>query len=358
MFTNFSAALQGFAALVIGIYFLLKIVSEHTSRDKGSEEVKKESERLNHMRHIHLSEPLTEYARPKSLGEIIGQEDGVRAIASALCGKNPQHIIIYGPPGVGKTAAARLAMDMAKESKGTPFSKNAPFVEADATIMRFDERSIADPLIGSVHDPIYQGAGAFGVKGIPEPKEGAVSKAHGGVLFLDEIGELHPMQMNKLLKVLEDRRVRFESSYYSSANKAIPLYIHDIFKNGIPADFRLIGATTRKSDEIPPAIRSRCVEVYFSALTLFDIRRIIENAMAKTLKAFDSGVREYISLYAQNGRDAVKMVQTLVNISDMDGRGKVTLADAKWVVEAGRYSRRTDAYSDENVINISMRKYE
>ena len=84
-------------------------------------------------------------------------------------------------------------------------------MEVDATCVRFDERAIADPLIGSVHDPIYQGAGQLGVQGVPQPKPGAVTKAHGGVLFLDEIGELHPVQMNKLLKVLEDRRVMLES---------------------------------------------------------------------------------------------------------------------------------------------------
>ena len=94
-----------------------------------------------------------------------------------------------------------------RKSNGTPFSKNAKFIETDATIMRYDERSIADPLIGSVHDPIYQGAGAYGVAGVPQVKEGAVSKAHGGVLFIDEIGELQTCQINKLLKVLEDRRV-------------------------------------------------------------------------------------------------------------------------------------------------------
>ena len=33
-----------------------------------------------------------------------------------LCGKNPQHVIIYGPPGVGKTCAARLVLEAAKES--------------------------------------------------------------------------------------------------------------------------------------------------------------------------------------------------------------------------------------------------
>ncbi len=96
--------------------------------------------------------------------------------------------------------------------------------------MRYDERSIADPLIGSVHDPIYQGAGAYGVAGVPQVKEGAVSKAHGRVLFIDEIGELQNCQINKLLKVLEDRRVMFESAYYSEEKKNPNVYTRCIQK--------------------------------------------------------------------------------------------------------------------------------
>ena len=124
-------------------------------------------------------------------------------------------MIIYGPPGIGKTAAARLILEESKKNPNSPFGSEAKFVEIDATTARFDERGIADPLIGSVHDPIYQGAGPLGIAGIPQPKPGAVTKAHGGLLFIDEIGELHPIQMNKLLKVLEDRKVFLESAYYS-----------------------------------------------------------------------------------------------------------------------------------------------
>lgn len=78
---------------------------------------------------------------------------------------------------MGKTCAARLVLESAKKFPGTPFRRNAKFVEIDARSVRFDERSIADPLIGSVHDPIYQGAGPMGIAGVPQPKPGAVTKA-------------------------------------------------------------------------------------------------------------------------------------------------------------------------------------
>ena len=121
----------------------------------------------------------------------------------------------------------------------------------------------------------------MGVAGIPQPKPGAVTKAHGGILFLDEIGELHPIQMNKLLKVLEDRKVFLESAYYNSEDRNIPRHIHEIFRNGLPADFRLVGATTRSPEEIPLAIRSRCLEIYFRGLTQEEIMIIARNAAIK-----------------------------------------------------------------------------
>ena len=57
--------------------------------------------------------------------------------------------------------------------------------------------------------------------------------------------------MNKLLKVLEDRKVFLDSAYYNLLEDPnMPSYIKDIFDNGLPADFRLIGATTRSPEEI------------------------------------------------------------------------------------------------------------
>lgn len=327
---------------IIGLYFYNLLKGQQSTKVTIEKESKKELEKLQKMRDTRLTEPLSEKTRPSTFEEVIGQERGIKALKAALCGPNPQHIIVYGPPGVGKTAAARLVLEEAKKNPFSPFKSNAKFVEVDATTVRFDDRGIADPLIGSVHDPIYQGAGAMGVAGIPQPKPGAVTKAHGGILFLDEIGELHPIQMNKLLKVLEDRKVFLDSIYYSSEDPNIPTHIKDIFENGLPADFRLVGATTKNPEDISPAIRSRCVEIYFRSLTPDEIQIIAENGALKGgFEISDSAVKE-ISKYATNGREAVNIIQIAGGIAINEKRNNITLEDVEWVIESGHYNPRPE----------------
>ena len=331
---------QFFFTVVIGLYFLNQLIGQRSESDIVSKESKKEMERLHFMRRNSLTEPLTEQTRPSKLSDIIGQEDGVKALLIALSGENPQHVLLYGPPGVGKTAAARVVLEAVKKTPDTPFPPDAPFIELDATTMHYDERCIADPLIGSVHDPIYQGAGAYGNLGVPQIKEGAVSRAHRGILFVDEIGELSTMQMNRLLKVLEDRKVMYESAYYSKSNKNIPRHVRDVFENGIPADFRLIGATTRRPEEIPEAVRSRCVEIFFNSLSEEDIKKIINLAAKQLNMDADPAVVEYMSEYLKNGRDSVKMAQMLSAKIHLDGKDKPDLWDVDWVIKSGRYKKR------------------
>ncbi len=342
MLTSTFFIIQFFFTIIIGLYFFNMLKSQQGNKSAIEKESRKELDKLKKLREIKLTEPLSEKTRPASLNDIVGQEQGIKALRAALCGPNPQHVIIYGPPGVGKTAAARVILEEAKKNDISPFRKEAKFVEIDATTLRFDERGIADPLIGSVHDPIYQGAGAYGVAGVPQPKSGAVTKAHGGVLFIDEIGELHPIQMNKLLKVLEDRRVFLESAYYSSEDSNIPSHVHDIFQKGLPADFRLVGATTRHSEDIPPAIRSRCVEVFFRPLFPEEVSRIAKNAALRGGFRVEEGIEKIVSQYAQNGRDAVNIIQIAGGVAIVEGRGIITKKDIEWVVEFGHYSPRLE----------------
>lgn len=347
------AAIQVFFGIVIGLYFWNLLKTQNQNKRAIERESRKELDKLRRLRSVSLSVPLAEMTRPASMNDIVGQREGIRALRAALCGANPQHVIIYGPPGVGKTAVARVLLDEARRNEQSPFKADAKFIELDATTARFDERGIADPLIGSVHDPIYQGAGAMGVAGIPQPKPGAVTKAHGGVLFIDEIGELHPIQINKLLKVLEDRKVFLESAYYNSEENNIPLHVHDIFQNGLPADFRLVGATTRSPEDLPPAIRSRCVEVYFRPLSRDEIREVVVGAGDKIELPLADGVIEEICEYASNGRDAVNVVQIAGSVALSEHRREISLADVQWVIQFSRMSPRPERkVSDVSQIGV------
>ncbi|NLN86813.1 MAG: ATP-dependent protease LonB [Syntrophomonadaceae bacterium] len=334
--------IQLFFSMVIGLYFWNLLKNQQGRKAVIVQSAEKEYRQLQQMRSVKLSEPLSSLSRPGSFNDIVGQQDGIDILRSALCGPNPQHVIIYGPPGVGKTAAARLVLEESCINPASPFKENAKFIEIDATICRFDERNIADPLIGSVHDPIYQGAGQMGSAGIPQPKPGACTKAHGGVLFIDEIGELHPLQMNKLLKVLEDRKVLLESAYYNESDRNVPKHIHDIFQNGLPADFRLVGATTRMPADIPAALRSRCLEVFFRPLDHQCIRNITQKAAAKVNLELEDKAVEEISRHAGNGREAVNLVQLVAGVSQVEQVARVTNDIVQKIINNGNLTARLE----------------
>lgn len=203
----------------------LELLNEETG-DFETPQSREKLAQLDKLDHIRLTDTIAAQVRPQTLADIVGQKDALEALLAKLATKYPQHLLLYGPPGVGKTTAARVVLEAAKQFDFTPFQKDAPFVETDGTTLRWDNRDMTNPLIGSVHDPIYQGAQRdLADKGIPEPKPGLVTKAHGGVLFIDEIGEMDPLLLNKLLKVLEDKRVYFESSYYDENDPQVAAYI-------------------------------------------------------------------------------------------------------------------------------------
>lgn len=322
----------------------LKVSIIKKQKGPESEKTSVKLERLKNLDAKKINKNVMNLLRPENFDEVIGQSRAVKSLISKMASPYPQHILLYGPPGVGKTSAARLALKAAKQLAITPFDEDSKFIEVDGTTLRWDPREITNPLLGSVHDPIYQGSKKdLAEIGVPEPKTGLVTEAHGGVLFIDEIGELDEILQNKLLKVLEDKRVEFSSSYYDKDDENTPAYIKYLFDNGAPADFVLVGATTKDPSQINPALRSRCTEVYFEPLSSKDIEGIIETAASKLDVKLEDGVAEFISRYTIEGRKAVNMLSdaygySLYTTNNTIEDNIIKLKDVEEVVSIGRYS--------------------
>lgn len=311
-----------------------------------TEETRKKLKRILKLEDRSIARSALYFLRPRDLSDIVGQDRAIQALLSKLATPYPQHVILYGPPGVGKTSAARLVLEEARKLSFSPFSKDAPFVETDGATIRWDPREITNPLLGSVHDPIYQGARRdLAEGGIPEPKLGLVSEASGGILFIDEIGEMDPLLQNKLLKVLEDKKVSFDSSYYDPADKRVPEYVRRLFEKGAPADFILVGATTRDPEEISPALRSRAAEVFFDALTPAHITAIVKTAARRLKAKLTSEAVDVIADYTIEGRKAVGLLadayaMALHKAGSLPQRGflPVDAGDVKDAIGAARLS--------------------
>jgi DNA-binding NtrC family response regulator len=126
------------------------------------------------------------------LGGPVGNSDAMQRISSVIRQVAPTSapVLIRGESGTGKELVAREIHKLSRRSDG-------PFIAINAA-------ALPDTLIES--ELFGHERGAF--TGAMECSAGCFEQAHGGTLFLDEIGEMPQSAQPKLLRVLEDFRLR------------------------------------------------------------------------------------------------------------------------------------------------------
>jgi DNA-binding NtrC family response regulator len=128
-------------------------------------------------------------SKDETFGELVGESSTMRELFATLARIAPKNIglLIQGETGTGKEEVARAIHDRS-------LRKGKPFVVIDATSL---PETLAESLLFG-HEK-----GAF--TGATERRIGLFEAAHGGTVFLDEIGELPVPLQSKFLRVLESQ---------------------------------------------------------------------------------------------------------------------------------------------------------
>jgi Lon-like ATP-dependent protease len=98
------------------------------------------------------------------------------------------------------------------------------------------------------------------------------------------------------------------------------------------------------------------VEVYFNQLSRENIEKILRSTCERLSIMIDDCAVNLISMYAKNGRDAVKILQMAKNIICLEGKNIIGSEEAVWTLNACRYTNGRYFDGDEKIIDISVIK--
>ena len=157
----------------------------------------------------HLRESFAK--KEECFPDVLGQESVKKQLKSALIMR--RHVIIVGPPGVGKTTLAKDVSKLLPEAKVKgQFDKNAKEkkVSGEEKFVRIQgspDLAVED-ILGDI-DPIK--ALKFGPMSMEAFTPGKIFKANEGVLFFDEVNRCPEKLQNSLLQVLSEGKATLGS---------------------------------------------------------------------------------------------------------------------------------------------------